>query len=159
MAGRWRAAALLASIGFVALILSAGWLAAYGGTTQTKTVTVSPPVSTVTVTRTVNGTLVVTYTPPSDEVACDATSYNFPDTEEAFATETTYTVGNQTHSSAVITSVSSPSVTQVATSSYFTTTNQTGSAGLVVVSTSPSDGASACLPSGCWTVVTCTYLG
>ncbi|MDG6925894.1 MAG: hypothetical protein JRN09_05025 [Nitrososphaerota archaeon] len=131
MKGRWRLLAVAASVGLVALALSAAWLATYGAAANTKTITIT----------------------------CKATSYVYPDIEQEFGTETTYTVGNQTYSSFTVTSVSSPTVTEAGVSSYLTTTNQTGSSGSVVISTSPSDGGSACEPSGCWTVITCTYLG
>lgn len=161
MASAWRLGAAVAAVALVVLVLSTAWHQTYAPTTETKIVTVSPVLSTtvVTVTQTVDETVTVTNASNANAVYCDATSYNLPDTEQAFGTETTYTVGNQTYSSFTITSVSSPSVTTVTVSSYISETNQSGPSGSTFTSTSPSQYGSACDPSGCWTVITCTYLG
>jgi|GEM_PF-4677653 len=127
-------------------------------TTFTRTITITGSNHTVTVsgsatTTTVAGEVKLISAAGSQAVLCTATSYVVPDTVTMTFSTSTEVVGNST---TTVTYTSAGGLTTYRESSvYVSATNSTNLAGYVVTSTSTDYNA---IPSGAWTVMTCTYL-
>ena len=131
---------------------------------ETSTLTISGSNYTVTVsggltTTTVLGQVKMISATGSQAVLCTATSYLVPDTVTSTKSGEVDTITTSTlvngNSTTIVIGGGGGFMTYITSSVYASATNATNSVGYVVTSTSTDYNV---IPSGAWTVMTCTYL-